>query len=44
MNTITSFGYKYDIDGYKGTAQVDFMMVKNIEGMFSGMMKLSILQ
>ena len=31
MNTITSFGYPYNIDGYKGIAQVDFMMVKNMD-------------
>lgn len=30
MNTITSIGYKYDIDGYKGVAQIDFMIVKNM--------------
>lgn len=30
MGTITSFGYPYDIDGYKGIAQVDFMIVKDI--------------
>ena len=30
MKTITSFGYKYDIDGYKGIAQVDFMIVQNM--------------
>lgn len=31
MSTISSFGYKYDIDGYKGIAQIDFMIVKNID-------------
>jgi len=31
MKTITSFGYPYDIDGYKGIAQVDFMIVKNMD-------------
>ena len=31
MKTITSFGYPYNIDGYKGIAQVDFMIVKNMD-------------
>lgn len=31
LNTISSFGYKYDIDGYKGIAQVDFMLTKRID-------------
>ena len=31
MKTITSFGYPYDIDGYKGIAQVDFMIVKKMD-------------
>ncbi len=31
MKTITSIGYKYDIDGYKGIAQIDFMIVKNMD-------------
>lgn len=31
MKTITSFGYPYDIDGYKGIAQVDFMIVHNMD-------------
>lgn len=31
MNTITSIGYQYNIDGYKGVAQIDFMMVKNMD-------------
>ena len=30
MNTITSIGYKYNIDGYSGIAQIDFMMVKDM--------------
>lgn len=29
-SSITSIGYKYNIDGYKGVAQVDFMIVKNM--------------
>lgn len=31
MKTITSFGYPYNIDGYKGIAQVDFMIVKKMD-------------
>jgi len=31
MKTITSFGYPYDIDGYRGIAQVDFMIVQNMD-------------
>ncbi len=31
MKTITSFGYPYNIDGYKGIAQVDFMIVQNMD-------------
>ena len=31
MKTITSFSYPYDIDGYKGIAQVDFMIVKKMD-------------
>lgn len=31
MKTITSFGYPYNIDGYKGIAQVDFMIVQKMD-------------
>jgi len=31
MYSITSFGYPYNIDDYKGIAQVDFMIVKDLD-------------